>query len=67
MRLLVTTPSRSSSIATDVRHVRAEDETGAFGILHGHADFVTVLAIVGRHLARRGRRASTTWRCAAAC
>lgn len=30
--------------ASDVRHVRADDESGAFGILPGHADFITVLA-----------------------
>ncbi|MFX7784697.1 hypothetical protein ABTJ92_20970, partial [Acinetobacter baumannii] len=28
-----------------VVHVRAEDDTGAFGILRGHADFLTALAI----------------------
>jgi F-type H+-transporting ATPase subunit epsilon len=28
-----------------VSRIRAEDETGAFGILPGHADFITVLAI----------------------
>jgi F-type H+-transporting ATPase subunit epsilon len=27
----------------DVLHVRAEDASGAFGILHRHADFLTVL------------------------
>jgi F-type H+-transporting ATPase subunit epsilon len=31
--------------ASDVRYVRAEDETGSFGILAGHADFITVLAV----------------------
>lgn len=45
MRLLVTTPLSVVVDAEDVRHVRAEDETGAFGILPGHADFITVLAI----------------------
>lgn len=35
-------------------HVRAEDSSGAFGILHGHADFLTVLAI--SVLAWRDRR-----------
>lgn len=45
MRLLVTTPVSVAVDAEDVRHVRAEDETGAFGILPGHADFISVLAI----------------------
>jgi F-type H+-transporting ATPase subunit epsilon len=31
--------------AEDAAHVRAEDETGAFGILPGHADFLTALAV----------------------
>ncbi len=44
MRLLVTTPL-SVIVDEDVRHVRAEDETGAFGILAGHADFITTLDI----------------------
>lgn len=43
MRLLVTTPVSVIVDAEDVLHVRADDETGAFGILPGHADFVTVL------------------------
>jgi F-type H+-transporting ATPase subunit epsilon len=43
MRLLVTTPMSVVVDADDVRHVRAEDETGAFGILPGHADFISVL------------------------
>jgi F-type H+-transporting ATPase subunit epsilon len=45
MRLLITTPTALVVDDTDVRHVRAEDETGAFGILPGHTDFLTVLAI----------------------
>ncbi|RMF03719.1 MAG: F0F1 ATP synthase subunit epsilon [Alphaproteobacteria bacterium] len=45
MRLLVTTPMSVIVDADDVRHVRAEDETGAFGILPGHAGFLTVLAL----------------------
>lgn len=31
--------------ADDVTHVRAEDESGAFGILPGHGDFLTALTI----------------------
>lgn len=45
MRLLVTTPMAVVVEADDVRYVRAEDETGAFGILPGHADFITVLTV----------------------
>ena len=45
MNLTVTTPLAIITKADNVSHVRAEDDTGAFGILHGHADFLTVLAI----------------------
>lgn len=45
MRLSVTTPLAIVSEADDVAHLRAEDETGAFGILPGHADFLTVLPL----------------------
>lgn len=45
MRLTVTTPLEIVVDADDVRHLRAEDETGAFGILTGHADFLTALAV----------------------
>jgi F-type H+-transporting ATPase subunit epsilon len=45
MRLTVATPFAIITDADHVVHVRAEDETGAFGVLPGHADFLTVLAI----------------------
>jgi len=45
MRLTVTTPLSIVTDAADVAHLRAEDETGAFGILPGHADFLTALSI----------------------
>lgn len=45
MRLLVTTPMAVVLDQDGVEHVRAEDETGAFGILKGHADFMTVLSV----------------------
>jgi F-type H+-transporting ATPase subunit epsilon len=45
MKLLVTTPMSIIVDATNVRHVRAEDETGSFGILPGHANFVTALTV----------------------
>ena len=43
MRLLVTTPMEVVIDQHNVSHIRAEDDTGAFGILKGHAEFLTVL------------------------
>jgi len=45
MRLMITTPSAVVADHSDVIAVRAEDETGSFGILEGHADFLTALTI----------------------
>src|SRR5271167_1251091 len=45
MRLIVTTPTTIALDESPVRHVRAEDPSGAFGIEPGHADFLTTLAI----------------------
>lgn len=45
MQLLVTTPTSVIEESGDVRYLRGEDASGAFGILPGHADFITVLAI----------------------
>jgi F-type H+-transporting ATPase subunit epsilon len=45
LRLTVSTPLAIISEADHVAHLRAEDETGAFGILPGHADFLTVLSL----------------------
>ncbi len=45
MNLTVTTPLAIVTKADNVAHVRAEDDTGAFGVLRGHADFLTALAI----------------------
>ena len=45
MRLVVTTPTAIALDESSVRHVRAEDPSGAFGIEHGHADFLTTLSI----------------------
>lgn len=44
MKLTVTTPLAIVTEADDVAHLRAEDDTGAFGILGGHADFLTALS-----------------------
>ena len=45
MRLLITDPAAVVADHDDVVSLRAEDETGGFGILTGHADFLTVLTI----------------------
>jgi F-type H+-transporting ATPase subunit epsilon len=45
MRLTVATPLAVVIDTDDAVHLRAEDETGAFGILPGHADFLTALAV----------------------
>lgn len=45
MKLSVATPLAIVVESTDIVHVRGEDETGAFGILRGHADFITALAV----------------------
>jgi F-type H+-transporting ATPase subunit epsilon len=43
IQLTITTPTTVTVKTDDVAHIRGEDETGAFGILPGHADFVTAL------------------------
>lgn len=45
MRLVITTPAVVLVDRNDVRHVRAEDRTGAFGIEPGHAEFITALEV----------------------
>lgn len=45
MRLEITTPFTTVLRTDEAVHVRAEDSTGAFGILQGHADFLTALAV----------------------
>ena len=45
MRLLITTPTAVVIDDPDVVAVRAEDESGSFGILQGHADFLTALTV----------------------
>ena len=58
MRLLITTPTAVVVDDPDVTAVRAEDETGSFGILDRHADFLTVLtvSVVAWHRADSRRR-----------
>lgn len=45
MRLRIVTPMRQMVEIEDVVSLRAEDETGSFGIRVGHTDFLTVLAV----------------------
>ncbi|HUI13722.1 MAG TPA: F0F1 ATP synthase subunit epsilon [Xanthobacteraceae bacterium] len=45
MRLLITTPTAVVVDDPDVVAVRAEDESGCFGILDGHAEFLTALTV----------------------
>lgn len=45
MRLLITTPTTVIVDDSAVAAVRAEDESGSFGILAGHADFLTALTV----------------------
>jgi len=45
VRLIVTTPLATVVEFEGATHVRAEDPSGAFGILPGHADFLTALAV----------------------
>ena len=45
MRLVITTPMAVMADISDVVHVRAEDETGSFGILEHHDEFLTALAV----------------------
>ena len=67
MRLLITTPTAVVIDDPDVVAVRAEDESGGFGILKGHADLLTALtvSIVSWRDART--IGSATAPCAAAC
>lgn len=44
LRLTITTPTDLLVDMAGVRSVRAEDESGGFGILPGHADLLTVLS-----------------------
>lgn len=45
MKLVITTPLAVSLETDNVVSVRAEDDTGQFGVLPGHADFLTALAV----------------------
>ncbi len=43
LRLTIATPAAILIDADDVRSLRAEDASGGFGVLPGHADLLTVL------------------------
>ena len=45
MRLDITTPFTAVLQTDAAAHIKAEDSSGAFGILQGHADFITVLEV----------------------
>jgi len=45
MRLLITVPTAVVIDETDVTAIRAEDESGSFGIMNGHADLLTALNV----------------------
>jgi F-type H+-transporting ATPase subunit epsilon len=45
VRLLITTPTAVVIDDSDVVAMRAEDESGSFGILNGHANFLTALTV----------------------
>ncbi len=45
MRLLITDPTTVVADHGDIASARAEDESGSFGILAGHADLLTVLTV----------------------
>lgn len=45
MRLDITTPFTTVLQTDAAAHIKAEDSSGAFGILQGHADFITVLEV----------------------
>jgi len=45
IRLIITTPTAIALDESSVRHVRADDPSGSFGIQPGHADFLTTLSI----------------------
>lgn len=44
LRLVISTPTRLLVDAPDVVSLRGEDASGGFGVLPGHADFVTALS-----------------------
>ena len=66
MRLRIITPLAVVVDEDGVLAVRAEDASGGFGILPGHADFLTSLAISVVELAAAATARGAIARCAAA-
>ncbi len=56
MRLLITTPTAVIVDDPEVASLRAEDESGSFGILKGHADLLTALTVSVVSWRRHGGR-----------
>jgi len=56
LRLTIATPASLLIDVDDVRSVRAEDASGAFGVLPGHADLLTVLPPSVVRWTREGER-----------
>ena len=67
MRLLITTPTAVVVDERDVVAVRAEDESGGFGILDGPRRFPDRAHRLGRQLAATATAGGATAPCAAAC
>ena len=67
MKLVIATPSAVVVDYADVAAVRAEDESGEFGILPRPRRVPDRAVRLGRRLAARGRSAAATAPCAAAC
>ncbi len=67
MRLRIITPLAVVVDEDGVLALRAEDASGSFGILPGHADFLTSLAISVVELGEHRRDAAIIARCGAAC
>jgi F-type H+-transporting ATPase subunit epsilon len=61
LSLVITTPLATVVEADDVASLRAEDASGDFGIMPGHADFLTVMEAA----VLRWRSAGGCWRFAA--
>ena len=54
LRLTIATPSALLLDVDNVASLRAEDDSGAFGVLPGHADLLTVLPPSVLRWTRRG-------------
>jgi F-type H+-transporting ATPase subunit epsilon len=57
LHLKISTPAALLVDSRDVLSLRAEDESGGFGVLPGHADFLTVLPACVLRWRERDRKA----------